>query len=132
MMNVYNGNIITDENGFAEVALPDYFETLNRDFRYQLTVVETFAQAIIKEKIANNRFVIQTNQPAVEVSWQVTGVRKDPWAIAHPIVDEQEKVGREKGKYLNPELYGKGEEENIFYEPIKTNTPAATIEKGKE
>jgi hypothetical protein len=38
MMNIYNGNIITDQNGLAVVELPDYFESLNRDFRYQLTV----------------------------------------------------------------------------------------------
>jgi hypothetical protein len=46
MMNVYNGNVVTDKNGRATVALPDYFEALNRDFRYQLTVVGQFAQAI--------------------------------------------------------------------------------------
>ena len=132
MMNVYNGNVITNADGFATIELPGYFETLNKDFRYQLTVVGTFAQAIIKEKISNNSFVIQTNQPEVEVSWQVTGVRKDPWAVANPIVDEQEKVGREKGKYLNPELYGKGEEESIFYEEIQEKDPSTELVKGKE
>lgn len=131
MMNVYNGNVFTDEDGFATITLPDYFETLNKDFRYQLTVVGTFAQAIIKEKIADNKFVIQTNQPNVEVSWQVTGVRQDPWAKANPIVDEQVKEGNEKGKYLNPELYGKAEEEDMFYEPMdKANVPVEVI-KGK-
>ncbi len=38
MMNVYNGNIRTDANGEATVMLP-LFEALNRDFRYQLTVI---------------------------------------------------------------------------------------------
>ena len=33
MMNVDNVNIILDENGEASVEPPDWFETLNRDFR---------------------------------------------------------------------------------------------------
>jgi len=35
MMNVYNGNAVTNETGEAEIVLPDYFEALKRDFRYQ-------------------------------------------------------------------------------------------------
>ncbi len=107
MMNVYNGNIKTDKKGYATVTLPDYFDVLNKDFRYQLTVIGTFAQAIIKEKISGNTFVIQTNEPNVEVSWQVTGVRKDPWANANRVVPELDKEEAEKGYYLHPELYGK-------------------------
>ncbi len=80
MMNVYNGNITTDSSGFATVNLPGYFEALNIDYRYQLTVIGQFAQAIVKEKIAENHFVIQTDLPHVEVSWQVTGIRNDPIA----------------------------------------------------
>jgi len=80
MMNIYNGNVTTDVSGFATVLLPEYFEALNIDYRYQLTVLGQFAQAIIKEKIADNRFVIQTDKPNVEVSWQVTGIRNDPAA----------------------------------------------------
>ena len=39
MMNVYNGNVTTDGKGFATVKLPAYFQALNRDFRYQLTIL---------------------------------------------------------------------------------------------
>ena len=38
MMNVYNGNVITDADG-SRGQLPEWFEALNRDFRYQLTVI---------------------------------------------------------------------------------------------
>ena len=38
-MNIYNGNITTDPNGEAIVEMPDYFDALNKDFRYQLTVI---------------------------------------------------------------------------------------------
>ncbi|MCW5853703.1 MAG: hypothetical protein KIT87_26790 [Anaerolineae bacterium] len=106
MMNVYNGNITTDSKGFATVTMPKYFEALNRDFRYQLTVIGQFAQAIVAEEIKDNQFVIQTDKPNVKVSWQVTGIRHDPYATAHPIVVEQPKPASERGTYLAPELYG--------------------------
>ena len=44
MMNVYNGNVVTDKRGMATVVLPEYFEALNSDFRYQLTVIGRFAR----------------------------------------------------------------------------------------
>ena len=106
MMNIYNGNITTDVNGDATVTLPDYFDTLNKDFRYQLTAVGTFAQVMIAEKISGNQFKIKSNQPNVEISWQVTGVRQDKFANAHRVVPEVNKIGKEKGRYLHPELYG--------------------------
>ena len=39
MKNVYDGTVTVDPEGRATVALPDWFETLNRDFRYQLTAI---------------------------------------------------------------------------------------------
>lgn len=113
MMNVYNGNVTTDANGYATIQLPDYFETLNRDFRYQLTVIGTFAQAIVKEKVADNHFVIQTNEPNVEVSWQVTGIRKDPYANQHRIEVEVDKAPDERGLYQHPSAYGLPESRGI-------------------
>ena len=89
------------------VKLPNYFETLNKDFRYQLTPIGTFAQVIIKTEIANNQFIIQTNHPNIKVSWQVTGVRNDRVMKAKPFVAESMKEGNEIGKYISPEVYGK-------------------------
>ncbi len=65
------------------IGLPDYFDALNRDFRYQLTVVGQFAQAIVGSKIEGNRFTIKTDKPHVEVSRQVTGIRQDAFANAN-------------------------------------------------
>ena len=113
MMNVYNGNIVTDVSGKAIVDLPHYFEAENIDFKYQLTVIGQFAQAIIGEEIKNNQFVILTDKPNVKVSWQVTGVRNDKFAQANRIVPEVNKTGTEKGRYLNPELYGQPRENGI-------------------
>ncbi len=97
MMNVYNGNVTTDADGHATVELPDYFHALNRDFRYQLTVLGVFAQAIVGRKIRGGSFEIRTDVPDVEVSWQVTGIRKDAWATAHPIVVDEPKVAKHRG-----------------------------------
>jgi hypothetical protein len=116
MMNIYNGNITTDANGYATVAMPSYFDALNKDFRYQLTVIGTFAQAIIKEELKGNSFVIQTSQPNVKVSWQVTGVRQDAYANAHRVQAEVEKEARNKGKYLHPVELGKPITSEINYE----------------
>jgi hypothetical protein len=113
MMNIYNGNIITDQNGMATVELPDYFESLNRDFRYQLTVVGQFAQAIVAEEVKGNRFTIQTSAPGVKVSWQVTGVRQDAWANKNRIKVEEDKAEHERGHYLHPEALGKEEERGV-------------------
>ena len=117
MMNIYNGNITTDANGFATVSLPDYFEATNKDFRYQLTVIGSFAQAIIKEKVSHNQFVIQTNQPNIEVSWQVTGIRNDNYSNANRIQPVQEKEAEDKGKYLHPKAYGLDENQGIYFKP---------------
>ncbi len=119
MMNVYSGNITTDAGGRATVHLPDYFEAANKDFRYQLTCIGAFAQAIVMEEISNNAFVVQTNEPHVKVSWQVTAVRNDPYARHHPIVPEQVKNGNERGAYLHPEVFGKNISERVY--PPKTH-----------
>ena len=126
MMNVYSGNITTNAEGFSIVRLPSYFETANKDFRYQLTVIGTFARAIIKEKIANNTFIIQTDMPNVEVSWQVTGVRNDKWSNANRVVPEQEKTN--KGTYLHPELFNVSKTKGENY--IEKNEAIETLGKG--
>jgi hypothetical protein len=113
MKNIYDGNVTTDGQGRATVRLPEWFEVLNTDFRYQLTVIGQFAQAIIGHKIENNQFEIRTSAPNVEVSWQVTGVRQDAYAKANPLVVEQEKDARLRGFYIHPELYGAPAEKQI-------------------
>ena len=104
MLNVYNGNVTTDGEGNAVVRLPDYFEALNQEFCYQLTVLGQFAHAIVADEVRGNRFTIKTDKPRTKVSWQVTGIRKDPWAVANRISVETAKSGDEKGRYLHPQL----------------------------
>jgi len=113
MMNIYNGNVTLDENGQAVVELPDYFEALNCDSRYQLTCIGGFAQVYIAEEISNNRFKIAGGTKGMKVSWQVTGVRQDPYAVANRIQVEEDKPDEERGYYLHPKAYGFSEEKGI-------------------
>jgi hypothetical protein len=120
MMNIYNGNVTTSATGDATITLPSYFAALNKDFKYQLTCIGTFAQAIISEEISGTTFKIKTDKPNVKVSWQVAGVRQDAAANYYRIENEVEKPANEKGFYLVPEAYGKGPEMNFTY-PLKGN-----------
>jgi hypothetical protein len=115
VLNTYSGNAITDMGGLASVKLPRYFQALNTNYRYQLTVIGEFAQAIIFQEIQNNRFVIKTDKPSVKVSWQVTGVRSDVYARTHTVPVEQQKPARERGHYITPKLFGQPEEKSLAW-----------------
>jgi hypothetical protein len=102
MMNIYNGVTQLDRRGRAVVTLPDYFEALNQDFRYQLTCVGGFAPVYIAREIEGNQFVIAGGKSGMKVSWQITGVRRDAYANDHRIKVEEEKPAHERGTYLYP------------------------------
>jgi len=106
MMNIYSGNAILDRRGEAEVSLPDWFEALNENFRYQLTCIGGSAPVYISQEIRNHRFRIAGGKPGLKVSWLVTGSRHDAYAQTHPTVVEEEKPLAERGRYLHPELFG--------------------------
>ena len=114
-MNIYNGIATLDAAGEATVILPDWFEALNRDFRYQLTSIGRFAPVYVAEEISQNRFKIAGGDPVGKVSWQVTGVRHDAYADANPLQVEEEKNDAEKGFYLHPGLFGQPEEKDIVW-----------------
>jgi hypothetical protein len=115
---MYSGTIVTSASGDATIQLPSYFEALNVNYRYQLTVVgEEFAQARVSRKISNNQFSIKTDKPNIEICWQVTGDRNDAYSKAHPYVVEEEKKPEDRGKYLAPELFGQPETMRIGYRP---------------
>ena len=102
--NIYDGVATLDENGEVAIELPDYFEALNTDFRYQFSGIgEPSSGLYIKEQISENRFVISGGTPHSKISWQVTGVRHDPYILANPIVPEVFKGPNslvERGEYV--------------------------------
>src|SRR5262249_42603471 len=105
--NVYDGNVTTDAHGFATVHLPAYFAAANTDPRYQLTVIGSFAQAVVWKPARHNRFVVRTSRPRVKVSWQVTGVRADPYARPHRRPAQQLKPPAARGHLLHPDAYAR-------------------------
>jgi hypothetical protein len=124
MMNVYNGVVTLDSLGQAQVELPDYFEALNRDYRYQLTCIGGFAPVYISQKVEGNTFAIAGGTPGLEVSWQVTGIRQDAWAQKNRIPNSVEKAGAERGKLLHPEAFGEPESSGIQSIPMSRPSSA--------
>ncbi|MBS0197755.1 MAG: hypothetical protein JSR77_13450 [Planctomycetes bacterium] len=109
-LNIYSGVAVTDDQGFATITLPAWFESLNTSPRYQLTVTDEHAPDVhfarIASKVKDGRFVIKTVPGNLEVSWQVTAARNDAYARAHPLQVEQTKPARYKGKFLHPAEHG--------------------------
>ncbi|MCD4689839.1 hypothetical protein K8S17_00090, partial [bacterium] len=106
MMNVYNGNVVLDGAGEATVLLPDYFDALNGEFRYQLTCIGGFAPVYIAEEISGNSFRVAGGEAGMKISWMVTGIRHDAFAENNRMVVEEAKTGYELGRYLQPEAHG--------------------------
>lgn len=109
--NFYGGNVTTDGDGYAWVELPPYFDAINANVKYQLTIVDDhdtggFVQVKVSRKVAANRFQIRTSAPRVEVSWRVEADRADRYTVRKRPTDVVEKVEGERGTYQNPELYG--------------------------
>ncbi len=119
MKNIYDGVVELNGDGEAEVRLPEWFEALNRDFRYQLTCIGGFAPVYIAEEINENRFKIAGGRAGLKVSWQVTGIRHDRFAESNRIPLEVDKPNNQIGKYLHPEVYGLSAEYGIDYENHK-------------
>lgn len=103
MKTVYDGIVTLDEHGSAVVELPEWFEALNGDCRYQLTCLGQWAPVFVAEEVCGNRFEIAGGRPRMRVCWQVTGIRRDAYARAHPVPVEQTKEGDERGRYRHPE-----------------------------
>lgn len=99
MLNLYDGIATLDANGEASITLPDYYDALNKDSRYQfLAIDEAMPNLYLKSEVKNNQFVIAGGKPGGKISWQVTGVRHDPYANLHRIVPEVFKGGSQPVK----------------------------------
>jgi len=127
MKNVYDGIAVLDHNGQTAVILPDYFEALNREFRYQLTCIGGYAPVYIEQEINGNRFTIAGGKPGMKVSWQVTGIRQDPFAEETRTGNEPYKSGEHRGQYMHPEVFGFGMEHSINKSSHTTNPEQQTV-----
>jgi len=127
-LNAYSGNAVLDEAGQAWVDLPDYFEAINRDFRYQLTTIGGWAPVYVALKIENNRFMIAGGQPGLEVSWRVEAVRNDAYVRANGAPVEIDKPEEVRGKYLHPELFGQPRAMGIYHNPMPTPAEVVAVD----
>jgi hypothetical protein len=92
MKNIYDGVVVLDGRGQAVVTMPDWFEALNENFRYQLTAVGRPAPGLyIAEELRHNRFTIAGGRPGTKVCWLITGIRHDDFARAHPLHVREDK-----------------------------------------
>jgi len=86
----YDGIVTLGRGGRATVRLPRWFAALNDELRYQLTPLGAAASELhIEQEAADGTFRIAGGHPGLRVCWQVTGVRRDAWARANPLVVEQ-------------------------------------------
>jgi hypothetical protein len=136
MKNVYDGVVALDDKSEAEIELPDWFGALNKDFRYQLTaigapgsnlhIVEEISDAVTNYSNSssssnknknNSRFKVAGGTSGMKVSWQVTGIRKDPWANAYRVKVEEDKPANERGYHMYPDLYVEKEISHLLFPP---------------
>ncbi len=107
--NLYDGIATLDRRGEARVKLPRYFGALNDEYRYLATPIGKPAPNLhLKRGVRRNEFILAGGEPGTKISWQVTGIRKDPYIVANPVVPEVLKGPDalvDVGEYLFPELY---------------------------
>ena len=76
MKNIYDGVVRTDGRGYATVRLPRWFQALNERFRYQLTTIRSFAQAIVWREVSAQQ--LRDPHPAPAREGLVAGDRHPP------------------------------------------------------
>ncbi len=87
--NIYNGIATLDSNGEVTITLPDYFDALNTSVRYQFFALEKAMPNLhVKSEEKNNQFTIGGGIGGGSISWQITGIRHDPYILANPVVVE--------------------------------------------
>ena len=128
MMNIYSGVVTLNGSGEAVVQLPDWFEALNKDFTYQLTCMGGYAQVYVADEINNHQFKVAGGRAGLKVSWQVTGIRHDAFAVANPMLVEQPKRKEDQGRYLIPSLYGKPDDMTTSLVPSHSKPTAKQTE----
>ncbi len=129
-MDIYRGLAVTDGKGYATISVPQWFEALNEDILYQLTVIDTsdsdaFTLTKVVKNLSDGTFRIRSSTPNAKVSWQLSGRRHDPTSNYYPLQVEREKNSYERNKYLVPEAFGKDRSYSIVR---GAHTPDANVQ----
>ena len=106
MKTIYDGVVELDGKGEGTVELPDWFEALNGDVRYQLTPISELAPLFVRSKVKSGRFLIAGGAAGQEVKPAGHGHPQGRLGRGAPIPVEEAKKGDVKGRYLHPEEHG--------------------------
>lgn len=105
--NVYAGRQVLDEQGMGWVLLPAWFESINTEYRYQLTAIGSPAPDLhVTSEIDGNRFQIGGGPAGVEVSWEVRARRNDRTMQRLKPEPEINKPAHMRGSFLDPVVWG--------------------------
>jgi hypothetical protein len=125
VLNLYRGTIKLDDKGEAIITLPSYFHLVNKDFSYQLTSIGVASPNLfVSKEISEGKFSIAGGKPGQKVSWTVYADRNDPYVQQHPesTIVEGDKTEAEKGKYIQPTIYGKPDSKKMNATPSMKKT----------
>jgi hypothetical protein len=104
----YDGTAILDDTGSVRIELPEWFSALNGNLCYGLTALGGPAPELhIAAEFDGKGFTIAGGRPHGRVCWQVTGVRQDLSARAHPLIVEEDKAEPDIGKFADPVAAGR-------------------------
>ncbi|OQX78574.1 MAG: hypothetical protein B6D61_05190 [Bacteroidetes bacterium 4484_249] len=123
---IYRGKVELDENGEAQVKMPDYFKALTKEDEASIHLTPV-GKPFLTGADWNNDYsaIIIYGDPNRNVFWEVLADRDDPviHELGKPV--EEEKGGEntlcEKGKLLYPEAYGFPENMGRDYEMKQMN-----------
>ena len=104
-------------------SLPDWFEALNRDFRYQLTPVGAPGPNLhVAQEIRDNRFQVRryTRHEGLLAGDRHCVRGHDPYADANRIPVEEAKPATTTSTYLYPQAYGQPDSKGVNYEMLQT------------
>ena len=63
--------------------------------------VKSLLPEFVLNRIRQTRQSALLSKPRIEVSWQITGIRKDTYVTLHPLIVEESKTGDERGRLIN-------------------------------
>lgn len=102
---IYRGVVRLDGSGRAWVTMPSYYSSIATNPHYQLTGIGSGSAVYVAAEMQGNRFQIG-GAPGMKVCWTVTAVRNDATVRKYGYKTEITKDDAERGKFLDPSLYG--------------------------
>ena len=81
----------------------------------------------MRARLLGRQFQIRTSRANVKVSWQITGIRNDPYSRSLRAPAQQPKPAADRGRYLYPAGYGKPAYDAIDQQPKLLRAAEAAV-----